>query len=119
MFRLLVALVVLLAVSAFSPMKQTRLVMVAEKNAVAKAFGAALIASTLISGPAFAKPGDAPKVDFFGTAPLSSPFVQEAREDPLYSPYSPYGNGEKAVYNGVKGGAEEVKFWTQKFDECT
>lgn len=118
MFRLLMAMAVLLCVAAYSPVKQTRLTMTAEKNFWAKAVTAAAVATSLISGPAFAKVGDAPKISLFGAAPMSSPFVVEDREDPIYSPYSPYGNGEKAVYNSRRGTADEVKFWSKKFEEC-
>ncbi len=64
-----------------------------------------------------AKEGAAPKLDFFGDS-SSSPFtLSEKREDPLYSPYSPFGDGSAAVYNGRKNGKEEIAFYSKKLDE--
>jgi len=34
----------------------------------------------------------------------------------MFSPYSPYGNGEKAVYKEAQ--AEEKTFWKKLFNEC-
>ena len=73
-----------------------------------KIFGAGLIASTVLTAgmPVFAAEGDGARVSIFGSTAQSTPFtVQENREDPLYSPYSAYGNGEAAVYK--KGGKDE------------
>ena len=87
-----------------------------------KLIGAALIASTLLSGlPSIAKEGAGPKQSFFGIGGSKS-FSEaldsnEDREDPKFSPYSPFGNGEKAVYNARKNTPEEIKFWKGKFDE--
>lgn len=122
MFRLILVCSLLVATLAFHarPVMRvnTKWQMSAEKNA-AKWVGAALIASSMIAMPVLAKEGAPAKLGFFSNSDLSSPFAAgETREDPLYSPYSPYGNGEKAVYNARKGTAEEVKFWQQKFEEC-
>lgn len=76
---------------------------------------AAAIAAAMIATPAFGKAGEGPKFGFFDGSP-SSPFTIENREDPIYSPYSPFGNGEKAVYNGRKGGSEEISFWTNQLN---
>jgi hypothetical protein len=74
------------------------------------------IAASLFSFPVFAKEGDPAKLSIFGNDGLSSPFTAgEVREDPIYSPYSPYGNGEKAVYK--RGNSEELKFYQKKFEE--
>jgi len=123
--RLLVVLATILAAFAFQgrPSMQTnRLTMSLEKN-VAKMFGAAVIAGSLIGVPTIpvqAKEGAAAKIGFFTNSDMSSPFAAgENREDPIYSPYSPYGNGEAAVYKNRKGSAEEVKFWKAKFDDCS
>ena len=100
-------------------MRVSRLHMVAERNMVQKYFGAALIAASLMSTPTWAKEGAGAKISVFGNNDMSSPFSEaENREDPMYSPYSPFGNGDKAVYNDRRGTADEVKFWRQKFDEC-
>jgi hypothetical protein len=112
MFRFIVVVACLLVVSAFSPMRfasRSNMVMTASPQ---KAAGAALIASTFLAGPVLAVEGAAPKYGFFQDNALSSPFsYEESREDPIYSPYSPYGNGEKAAYNARKNGPEEVKFY--------
>jgi hypothetical protein len=89
---------------------------VAAVTSEAKKLGAAFIAASMISLPVDAKEGDPAKISIFGNNDLSSPFsAGEVREDPIYSPYSPYGNGEKAAYK--RGNAEEVKFYTAKFEE--
>jgi hypothetical protein len=90
----------------------------ANVKAAAKIAGASLVASTLVGAPVLAKEGDGAKFGIFSNADISSPFTKETREDPMYSPYSPYGNGEAAVYNDRKGGKEEVAFWNAKLDEC-
>lgn len=70
--------------------------------------------------PVEAKEGAAAKIGIFTNSDASSPFAAgETREDPLYSPYSPYGNGDAAVYKNRKGSPEEVKFWKAKFDDCS
>jgi hypothetical protein len=122
MFRVVIVLALLLAVSAFAPSSRysasTKLSMSVEKPAYQKMFTAAIIASTLFGGlPSIAKEGSPANIGIFNDEPLSSPFVgNEKREDPIYSPYSPYGNGEKAAYNKRKGSAEEIKFWAGKLD---
>ena len=78
--------------------------------------GAALIASTLFGGAAFAKEGAGAKLSFFGDESSSSPFtITEQREDPIYSPYSAYGDGSAAAYNKFKGDAKEIAFWKNVF----
>eukprot|EP00595_Chromulina_sp_UTEXLB2642_P000152 CAMPEP_0196761110 /NCGR_PEP_ID=MMETSP1095-20130614/227_1 /TAXON_ID=96789 ORGANISM="Chromulina nebulosa, Strain UTEXLB2642" /NCGR_SAMPLE_ID=MMETSP1095 /ASSEMBLY_ACC=CAM_ASM_000446 /LENGTH=185 /DNA_ID=CAMNT_0042110223 /DNA_START=127 /DNA_END=684 /DNA_ORIENTATION=+ len=92
--------------------------MTSEKPSAKKVFSTIVIASALFGGmPAFAKEGAAPKQGFFSNSDASSPFTEESREDPLFSPYSPYGNGEAAVYNSLKGSPSEIKFYSEKFDE--
>jgi hypothetical protein len=127
MFRFFIALSVLAVAVAFGPARQfqarsSQIVMAAEaKPSMARNFGIALIASTFLSLPAFAVEGAAPKQSYFGDSPASSPFtINEDREDPMYSPYSPFGNGEKAVYttSNRKGGPEETKFWSAQLLEC-
>ena len=121
MFRFFVVLAALVSTLAFNPMgsmRTAKVQMAAEKNVAAKFLGAALIASSLVAMPVLAKDGDGAKFSIFGSRDQSSPFTNENREDPIYSPYSPYGNGEKAVYNGRKGSADEIKFWSAKFQEC-
>ena len=125
MFRFFIALAVIAVVAAFGPAQQSRSrsnqIVMAAKPSMAKNFGIALIASTFLSLPAFAVEGAAPKQSYFGDSPASSPFtINEDREDPMYSPYSPFGNGEKAVYTitNRKGGPEETKFWSAQLEEC-
>jgi hypothetical protein len=82
----------------------------------AKVIGAAIIASSMIAMPVFAKEGVGAKLAPFGNNEQSSPFsAAEVREDPMYSPYSPFGNGDASVYK--RGGADELKFYTAKLDE--
>ena len=74
-----------------------------------KFFGAGLIASSVFTAgiPVFAADGDGARISIFGDSALSSPFtVNEQREDPIYSPYSAYGNGEASIYK--KGGKDEL-----------
>lgn len=126
MFRVLVSLLIVGVAVAFSPSQQIRVnrnqfqMKSNIANDIAKKIGAALIASTMLSLPVFAVEGTSPKQSYFGDSPASSPFtINEAREDPIYSPYSPYGNGEKAVYTitNRQGGPEETKFWTAQLEE--
>ena len=78
-----------------------------------------IIAASFLAPPAFAKDGEGPKQSFFGASPSSSPFtINENREDSIYSPYSPYGDGAAAAYNTRKGGKEEIQFWQKQFSEC-
>lgn len=121
MFNVVIAALLFASANAFNPLgsaTMSRMQMTAEKPSVQKVVGAAIIASSMLASPVFAKEGAGAKISIFGNNDISSPFAEsEVREDPIYSPYSPYGNGEKAVYNGRKGGAEELKFWKAKFDE--
>lgn len=83
------------------------------KNDVQKFVGVGLIASSILSTgmPAFAADGDGARVSLFGDVAQSSPFtVTEQREDPIYSPYSAFGNGDAAVYK--KGGKDELNFYS-------
>lgn len=88
-----------------------------EKPSMAKMVGAAIIASTFFSLPAFAVEGAAPKQSFFGQGSqgASSPF---SSDENMYSPYSPWGDGKNAVYNDRKGGADELSQWSAKLEEC-
>jgi hypothetical protein len=119
--RLVQLAVAIASVSAFSPSRfasrsRGNVEMAAETSA-SKYFGAAVIAASMFSMPVLATEGAGPKYSFFGSS-ASSPFViNENREDPMYSPYSPYGNGKAAVYNNRKGGAEEVAFYKTIFDK--
>lgn len=123
MFRVLVSLLIVVVAVAFSPAPQFRVSrnqIQMKSNDIAKNIGAMLIASTMLSLPAFGVEGAAPKQSFFGDNPASSPFtINEVREDPIYSPYSPYGNRDKAVYTTEKqqGGKEETKFWSAQLEE--
>jgi hypothetical protein len=128
--RILVALAVVAVTVAFGPAQQFRarssqIQMSADvQPSLLKKIGAALIASTFLSLPAFAgdSAGQGPKQSYFGDSPASSPFtINEKREDPIYSPYSPFGNGDAAIYTLArqKGGPEETKFWTAQLDEST
>lgn len=119
MFRYALLLVLSLSVvSAFSPARFARgnVQMKAETPSSAKVVGAAVIASTIFSGlPAFAAEGAGAKLGFFGFGDkdvASSPYsANENREDPLYSPYSAYGDGSAAVYK--KGGKDEISFYSK------
>jgi hypothetical protein len=125
MFRLIVSLLIVGVAVAFSPSQQIRVnrnqfQMKSNDNSIAKNIGIALIASTFLSLPAFAVEGTSPKQSYFGDSPASSPFtINEVREDPIYSPYSPYGDKSKAVYTTTnrQGGAEETKFWSAQLEE--
>ena len=119
MFRALVVVALLALVSAFGPARMaarqasSSLQMGMEKN-----LAAAAVAASIFAAPAFAVEGAGAKLGFFEGNSPSSPYANtENREDPLYSAYSPYGNGEAAVYNKRKGGAEELAFWKGVFDE--
>jgi hypothetical protein len=119
MFRFVVVLAVLAAAVAFAPAGRfgaNSMQMNAQKQ-IAKAFGAAAIAASFVM-PAVAKEGATPKYSFFGET-ASSPFTfEESREDPIYSPYSPYGNGAAASYNKVKGDKTEISFWQNQLANC-
>lgn len=85
-----------------------------------KSAGIALLGASLFGSPVFAKEGAGAKFSFFGADVASSPFtVNENREDPMYSPYSAYGDGTAAVYNGRRGGNEEKSFYAAKFAEAS
>lgn len=122
MFRLAVLIASLFAVGAFqmapanSKFGSSSLQMSAEKLSMPKVFGAALIASSMLSMPVFAVEGAGAKLGIFSNAEISSPFPQaEKREDPIYSAYSPYGDGTAAVYK--KNGEFEVKLNKEMFEE--
>lgn len=104
---------IIAAVSAFKPTSQRSVsFQLSMKNDIQKFMGAGMIASSVLASgmPAFAAEGDGARLSFFGDKAASSPFtVTEDREDPIYSPYSAYGNGEASVYK--KGGAEELGFY--------
>jgi hypothetical protein len=111
---ILAILSVAVVASAFSPARVARsrssVQMSSENPSLSKIFSAALLASTLLAGPVFAKEGAGAKLSFFGDDAASSPFtVNEKREDPMYSPYSAYGNGDASVYK--KGGKDELSFY--------
>jgi hypothetical protein len=113
MFRFIVLVAIIAAAAAYKARP-------ANLKVAAKIAGASLIASTLVGAPmsTLAKEGDGAKLGIFSEGDISSPFTNEKREDPLYSPYSPYGDGSAAAYNKVKGGKEEIAFWNGAFDEC-
>ena len=116
MFRFVVVLVVLAVAGAFAPAARfgARSMQMSMDKQVTKALTAAVIAASFMGGlPAIAAEGASPKQNFliFSEA-TSSPFTfEENREDPIYSPYSPYGSGAAASYNGRKGSKEEIGFW--------
>eukprot|EP00607_Mallomonas_marina_P011243 CAMPEP_0182416130 /NCGR_PEP_ID=MMETSP1167-20130531/265_1 /TAXON_ID=2988 /ORGANISM="Mallomonas Sp, Strain CCMP3275" /LENGTH=185 /DNA_ID=CAMNT_0024588589 /DNA_START=159 /DNA_END=716 /DNA_ORIENTATION=- len=87
-----------------------------QPSAVSKIVGTAVLAASMFSLPAFAVEGAGAKFSFFGGG-ASSPFtIDEKREDPIYSPYSPYGNGQAAAYNERKGSSSELASWKEKLD---
>lgn len=120
-FRLVAILAVISCVFGFQPARVSRkveLTMAAQQPSIFKTAGIALLGASLLGTPVLAKEGAGAKLSFFGDSDFSSPFtVTENREDALYSPYSPYGDGTAAVYNGRKGGKEEKSFYTAKFEE--
>lgn len=119
MFKFIVVLAIIASAFGFNPIRfaAKSQIRMASEQSFSQKLGAALIASSLLAGPAFAVEGAGAKLEFFGGG-TSSPFtVNENREDPIYSPYSPYGDGTAAVYNNRKGSAEEIKFWNAKFVE--
>ena len=122
--QLFIAVVLIAVVNCFAPARfgarsQVSSMQMSMDKQVSKAFTAAIIAVSFMSGlPAIAVEGASPKQNFFGEA-ASSPFTfEETREDPIYSPYSPYGTGAAAVYNERKGGNEEISFWQNKLAVC-
>ena len=72
------------------------------------------VAAGIMATPmaAFAANGQGAKLSLFGQAPLSSPYANEPN---MYSPYSPWGNGEDSVYE--KNNDDEVKFKIGKLKE--
>jgi hypothetical protein len=122
MFRFVVLLAIIAVSFGFKPMNQMRsqMTMSTEKPNALKVIAATLLASSMIGAPVMAKEGVGAKYSFFGDA-ASSPFiVTEDREDPIYSPYSPYGDGSKAAYklSGREGSKEEIAFWSKTLNEC-
>lgn len=119
MFRVALLAVFLAIAAAFGPARltarRTQLSMTATPNP--KSAAAALLAAAMFVSPTWAVEGAAPKQSYFGRDATSSPFPSENREDPIYSPYSPYGDGTKAVYNARAGGKEEITFWKEKLAE--
>ena len=121
--QLFIALALIAVVNGFAPAARfgARSMQMSMDNQVKKAFSAAIIAASFMNGlPAIAAEGAAPKQNFgvFGEA-ASSPFVTtETREDPIFSPYSPYGRGAAAVYNERKGTKDEISFWQDKLATC-
>lgn len=122
MFRAFLLLSVLAVAVAFGPpfkgLKVTQPITSSVKIGAQKTLAALTITASLFAGPAIAVEGTGPKQDFFGGYPASSPFPNtENREDPIYSPYSPYGDGSAAAYNKRKGTADELAFWKGVFAE--
>ena len=120
--RLLVVLAILAVAAAFGPARmavRSTMQMSAERPNMAKVIAAGIMSASLFGSAAFAVEGASPKQSFFGDSQFSSPFtINENREDPIYSPYSPYGNGQAAVYNGRAGGSEEIAFWKNQLATC-
>lgn len=118
MFRALVVLVIVAVVSAFGPARMAVRQSSSLQMGLKQNIAAAGIAASFFTAPAFAVEGAGAKLGFFEGNSASSPYANtEKREDPLYSAYSPYGNGEAAVYNKRRGGEEELKFWRGVLDE--
>lgn len=121
MFRFLVIAAIITLAFGFGPStrvssRSNALTMSAQKTA-SKIALATLIASSIFSVPAFSK--TEANIGIFKNDALSSPFAEgEDREDPMFSPYSPYGDGSKATYNARKGGSEEITFWKNQFNNC-
>ena len=71
MFKFFVVLAVLASAVAFGPAAtfraRSQMQMSADKPSMAKMIGAAIVASTFLSLPAFAVEGAAPKQSFFGS----------------------------------------------------
>ena len=114
--QLFIAFALIAVVNGFAPAARfgARSFQMSMDKQVTKVLTAAVIAASFMGGlPAIAVEGASPKQNFliFGEA-TSSPFTfEEAREDPIYSPYSPYGSGAAASYNQRKGNKDEVGFW--------
>ena len=100
------------------PVCQNEVKMSISQPSIFKSVGVALLGASMLASPVLAKEGAGAKLSFFGDSDLSSPYtVSENREDPLYSQYSPFGDGSKAVYNARKNSKEEIAFWNGKFEE--
>ena len=118
--KLFVLLALLSSVLSFQPATRvstgSKIAMSVKPNLV-KQVGVALLGSLMLGAPVLAKEGTGAKFSFFGDS-ASTPFtLNEDREDPIYSPYSPYGDGTAAVYNSRKGGKEEISFYSGKLAE--
>ena len=119
-FKLVSILAIISSVFGYQPARFSRKseVTMASQPSFLKSATAVLIGASLFGTPVFAKEGAGAKLSFFGGNDFSSPFtLSEKREDAIYSPYSPYGDGSAAVYNGRKGGKEELTFWSGKLAE--
>eukprot|EP01038_Epipyxis_sp_PR26KG_P005429 gene5429-7520_t len=116
MFKFIVLACSVLTAVAFNPLGSATVSRI-QMSSGKKMIGAALIASTMIGMPVLAVEGTAAKIGIFTNAELSSPFSDETREDKFFSPYSPYGNGDAAVYKKVKGSAEQLNGYKKIFDE--
>eukprot|EP00624_Nannochloropsis_granulata_P005426 evm.model.NODE_38444_length_19080_cov_24.654350.2 len=77
-------------------------------------FNFAAMPLTSMPEAAMAKAGEGPKQSVFGLGgdAASSPFVADT---PTYSPYSPYGTGENALFKPLND--DDVKFYTSKVTE--
>jgi len=122
MFKFILLISSLMVACAFNVAPVNRfgssLQMSTEKVNAPKVMAAAIIASSCLSSPAFAVEGAGAKLGIFSNSDISSPFPQaEKREDSIYSAYSPYGDGSAAAYNKRKGGSDEIKFYSEIFDE--
>ena len=116
LIKTFVLLSIFAAVAAFGPARMQ--VRMSSASVSAKVTIAGVLAGSAFSGAAFAVEGASPKQGFFDNRSTSSPFTNENREDAMFSPYSPYGNGDAAVYNGVRGQKQEISFWQNQFNNC-
>ena len=118
--KFITLLAILSSVLAFQPATRVATgnkIAMSMKPNIVKQVGAVLLGSLMIGTPVLAKEGAGAKFSFFGDS-ASTPFtLNENREDPIYSPYSPYGDGTAAAYNDRKGGKEEVAFYSNKLAE--
>ena len=119
-FRLATLFAIVSCVFGFQPARISRKcdVTMSAQPSFLKTAGAVLIGASLFGTPVLAKEGAGAKLSFFGDSDFSSPYtLSEKREDAIYSPYSPFGDGTAAVYNGRRGGKEELAFWNGKLTE--
>jgi hypothetical protein len=74
---------------------------------------------TYLSLSLLASSGTGAKLGFFSNTDTSSPFsAGEKREDALYSPYSPYGNGDASAYKLTRANTpDEIAQYQKLFDE--